>query len=114
MGGNKTPIIDEGELFSGEQSWVESYHEKLLKGHEPEFTNAPSRLRRLTVDEALRIQTFPNDYEFVGGNSSVYKQIGNAVPCLLAYAVAQVAEDIMLKKVSYGNENNNGQHLLAV
>ena len=54
--------------------------------------------RRLTVRECARIQTFPDDYEFVikGSNggpsvpaSNAYKIIGNAVPPVLAYNVAQ-------------------------
>jgi site-specific DNA-cytosine methylase len=59
---------------------------------------APSRLRRLTVDEALRIQSFPDNYEFVGKQSSVLKQIGNAVPCGLAKVVAEVVKDCLVSE----------------
>ena len=54
--------------------------------------------RRLTVRECARIQTFPDDYQFilkrtnenVGVSSSdAYKIIGNAVPCVLAYHIAK-------------------------
>ncbi len=45
--------------------------------------------RRLSWQEAAAIQTFPADMEFCGNLTSVYKQIGNAVPCNLAYAVAK-------------------------
>lgn len=40
--------------------------------------------RRLRVPEAAAIQTFPEGYKFAGNRRSVQKQIGNAVPCLLA------------------------------
>lgn len=40
--------------------------------------------RRLRVKEIAAIQTFPEDYKFHGNRRSVQKQIGNAVPCLLA------------------------------
>lgn len=40
--------------------------------------------RRLRNEEAASIQTFPIDYKFIGSPRSVRKQIGNAVPCLLA------------------------------
>lgn len=40
--------------------------------------------RRLTMREMARLQTFPDDVEVVGGNSNVQRQIGNAVPSLLA------------------------------
>ena len=45
----------------------------------------PSETRPLSVNEYARIQTFPDDWEFSGGMSSQYKQIGNAVPCNLAF-----------------------------
>ena len=58
--------------------------------------------RRLTIRECARIQTFPDDYEFIipkiGDNTSVsaseaYKIIGNAVPPLLAFHIAKRIED---------------------
>lgn len=67
--------------------------------------------RRLTVRECARIQTFPDDYDFVIGSNSkkgftlsasnAYKLIGNAVPPLLAYSIAQRLDyiwDIIFKK----------------
>jgi DNA (cytosine-5)-methyltransferase 1 len=96
MGGNKTPIIDEDHLYRNEPSWVEAYHSHLMRGGDPlPFDAAPIRLRRLTVDEAIRLQTFPADYDFVGSQSQVLTQIGNAVPCKLAHAVGRVAQDIL-------------------
>lgn len=49
----------------------------------------PEETRPLTVREYARIQTFPDVWEFTGSLSSQYKQIGNAVPVNLAYAVAR-------------------------
>jgi DNA (cytosine-5)-methyltransferase 1 len=96
MGGNKTPIIDEEHCYFGQDSWVAWYHSYLIKGGKPLSLNAaPQRLRRLTIDEALRIQTFPHNYQFVGRQSSVYRQIGNAVPCDLAQVVAEVVRDLL-------------------
>ena len=43
--------------------------------------------RELTNRERARIQTFPDNYEFVGNYSSVRKQIGMAVPCKLSEVV---------------------------
>lgn len=45
----------------------------------------PEETRPLTVREYARIQTFPDDWDFVGSTCSQYKQIGNAVPVNLAY-----------------------------
>lgn len=91
MGGNKTPFIDEEELYNGTASFVEDYHKGLSEERiVPEFKEAPRRLRRLTVEEAAAIQTFPMGYKFKGSRSSMYKQIGNAVPCNLARQVAKM------------------------
>ena len=47
-----------------------------------------TEVRMLTHGEAAAIQTFPKDYEFVGSKKEIWMQIGNAVPCLLAKAIA--------------------------
>lgn len=49
----------------------------------------PNGLRRMTGRELAAIQSFPVDYEFMGPLSSVYRQIGNAVPVQLAYNIAK-------------------------
>ncbi|WP_237585512.1 DNA cytosine methyltransferase [Alkalibacterium sp. MB6] len=91
MGGNKTPIIDEVLLRNpDEHDWVVDYHAQLMENPEiAEYKEAPSRLRRISTKEAAAIQSFPKDYIFHGPKTSVYKQIGNAVPCKLASAVAK-------------------------
>jgi DNA (cytosine-5)-methyltransferase 1 len=48
----------------------------------------PSENRTLTVREAARIQTFPDDFRFAGGRSHAFQQIGNAVPPMLGKAAA--------------------------
>jgi DNA (cytosine-5)-methyltransferase 1 len=95
MGGNKTPIIDELEVFEGALSFVEEYHARLVKGGEPYKGDAPNRLRRLTVDECLAIQTFPTGYKLAGEQSAMYRQIGNAVPCKLAEAVGTAVSKLL-------------------
>lgn len=49
----------------------------------------PIETRPLTIREYARIQTFPDDWQFYGNLSSQYRQIGNAVPVNLAYAVGR-------------------------
>jgi DNA (cytosine-5)-methyltransferase 1 len=53
------------------------------------FTH-PYLNRAITVREAARIQSFPDDFVFVGNKGSQMKQVGNAVPPKLAWHIAQV------------------------
>jgi DNA (cytosine-5)-methyltransferase 1 len=96
MGGNKTPIIDERALYDNAQPWVESYRDRVEKDVSVVKTETvPSFLRRLTVDEARVIQTFPMEYVFCGSQSAQYTQIGNAVPCNLSKAVCSMVIDVI-------------------
>ena len=67
--------------------------------------------RRLSIRECARIQTFPDDYQFIlkktelntsVSSSDAYKIIGNAVPCVLAYHIAKTIES---KWLLYFNED---------
>ena len=95
MGGNKTPIIDSSLLSDPlAHDWVREYHSKLWDGTEEAcFNPAPEQLRRLTIVESAAIQSFPLDYIFCGTKSSIYSQIGNAVPCKLAQCIAEAIID---------------------
>lgn len=95
MGGNRTPIVDQW-LIDGraETPWVVGYHSRLMSGRPP-VKRIPKRMRRLTVEEAAALQTFPEWWKFSGKRSAQYRQIGNAVPPKLAYHVAASVRDAL-------------------
>jgi len=79
-GGNRTHIYDpEGILVE--------YHQHLMNGGNPRHGQVEG-VRRLTVRESARIQSFPDEFNFIGKRSAKYRLIGNAVPPLLAKAIA--------------------------
>ena len=78
MGGNKTPWLDTEGI-------VPAYHAHLRAGGEPRSGRVPGA-RRITAEESALLQSFPRWMCFAGPRSSRYRQVGNAVPPLLAEA----------------------------
>lgn len=66
----------------------------------PDFIGMP----RLTVKMAALIQGFPKEWEFYGKKTPAYRQVGNAFPPLVAYAVGKSIRAALNKSMSYGKE----------
>ena len=91
----------------GSKSPIHRYH--VLKKDEPSTTIIahlykdgnrfihydPKQCRSITPREAARLQSFDDDFDFVGSQGNAYQMIGNAVPPKLAKAVSMAVADLL-------------------
>lgn len=100
-------IADLYEEKIGSRSPIHRYH--VLNPDEPSTTIIahlhkdghrfihydPQQQRTITVREAARLQSFPDDFEFIGSRGDAYQMIGNAVPVNLGYAIARAVSRLV-------------------
>ncbi|MEI6524141.1 MAG: DNA cytosine methyltransferase [Bacteroidota bacterium] len=112
-GENKFATVESlKELYfeiTGKRSNIHKYH--VLKWNKPSNTIPahlykdglrhihpdPKQARTITVREAARLQSFDDDFEFLGSLTDQYKMVGNAVPPKFAKAIALALNDFLLK-----------------
>ena len=83
-------------------------HARTVTGGFDSFTRGeyghPFRSRSITSREAAQLQGFPSWFEFEGNRASVRRQIGNAVPPPVAYAVATAISNAILQSKKQENQ----------
>lgn len=90
--GSKSPIHRYHVLDPDEPSTTIIAH--LYKDGNRFIHYDPKQQRTITPREAARLQSFPDDFDFVGSRGNVYQMVGNAVPVLLAKAIAQAIYEL--------------------
>ena len=120
MYGDLLPLVPEGlnyAFFTAEMghpepvfAWRSKFHDLLYKARRDEpcrtIKAQPGKFtgpfhwknRHFTIAELKRLQTFPEDYELVGGYGKVLEQIGNSVPPKLAQAIALSVKEQLLER----------------
>lgn len=66
----------------------------------------PTLDRAISIREAARLQTFPDSFEFCGSKDKQYQQVGNAVPPIMAKAIAKQLATTLGKKLRQAEEKN--------
>jgi DNA (cytosine-5)-methyltransferase 1 len=94
---NKTGFQDRYKVVAGDLETSQTITAHISKdGHyfiHPDLSQA----RSISVREAARIQSFPDSFFFEGSRTSAFKQIGNAVPPLMARGIASGIKDVLLR-----------------
>lgn len=91
---NRTQMIAGPDVADEPSATIDTGGWLYERGHH--YNQTEARVRRLTVREAARLQSFPDDHYFVGTKTEQYEQVGNAVPPLLMCHVARHVRDNIL------------------
>ncbi len=113
-------LVPEGKNYKAlpeEYRKLYKYHEALTRyhskkpsltintGHRSHFHYKWNRIP--TVRESARLQSFPDDFIFYGNKSQQYKQVGNAVPPMLGYVIAEKLKAYLSEDGGKNEKNKN-------